>query len=217
MLVETRACESGRLTWSSSKIGIFCRDTAPFRMSNFSQPTSQPDWQEQYSVYGLQSAEGRQYHHQQEHQVRLNTSIAEDAHKVQQVIENRRDQEQRQGSSFLSSGNINLQPPRPEMTTASVEQHPSANLQHGTPSSITQSTPHPIATTSSDVQVKREGATESHEPTRLEARDMEEDELEDEIEDEDMIDPSDDGRPEPQTAAEKAERIAEKKKMKRFR
>lgn len=191
-------------------------------MSNFPQSTTQPDWQEPYSVYSLQSTEGR-FHHQQEHHVRLNTSIAEDAHKVQQVTESRRPQEHgqenRQGSNFPAPGNDNLQPP-PTGNAASVEQqNQSAHLQHEAPppNPGPQSAPDLVANPSSDVQVKRERAMESRDFQRFNSKDREEEEMDEDMEDEEMVDASDDGRPEPQTAAEKAERIAEKKKMKRFR
>lgn len=218
MLVETRACESGRLDWSSSKIGLFCRTPPPFRMSSFPQPTTQPDtdWQEQFSVYSLHPEQERQFQHQEEHKATLDNSITEDAHKVQQVIESRKPQGSRQTSNLQASSN-DIQHPPAAASSSGETPHPSSDLQHETPSCGAQTTPHTTTNASLNTQGKDEGTTNTHEFSRSESRDREDEEMDDDLEDEEMLDASEDGRPEPQTAAEKAARIAEKKKMKRFR
>lgn len=222
MLVETRACESGRLDWSSGKIGLFCRTPPPLlRMSNFPQPTTQPGWQEQYSIYAIPSVEDRHFQPQQEHQqenkATLDNSITEDAHRVQQVIESRRPQDNRQSSNFQACSSEIPHPP-PAACASEEQHHPSPDLQHETPSSGIPTSPHPAKDASSNTQLKDGGAASTHEESRSNSREREDDEMDEDLEDEEeMNEASDDGKSEPQTAAEKAARIAEKKKMKRFR
>lgn len=187
-------------------------------MSSFPQPTTQPDtdWQEQFSVYSLHPEQERQIQHQEEHRATLDNSITEDAHKVQQFIESRRPQGSRKTSNFQASSN-DIQHPPAAASSSGENPYPRSDLQHETPSCGAQTTPHTTTNASLNTQGKDEGTTNTHEFSRSESRDREDEEMDDDLEDEEMLDASEDGRPEPQTAAEKAARIAEKKKMKRFR
>lgn len=52
-MLVTRQCDTGRNTWSSSKLeAIFTHSASP-RMSNFESLSTQPDWPGQYSPFTL--------------------------------------------------------------------------------------------------------------------------------------------------------------------
>ncbi|CAG8977407.1 hypothetical protein HYALB_00007037 [Hymenoscyphus albidus] len=58
-MLVTRQCDTGRNTWSSSKLEAIYRNAASPRMSNFEPVPPQPDWREQqYSTFPLQGENG---------------------------------------------------------------------------------------------------------------------------------------------------------------
>jgi hypothetical protein len=52
-MLVTRQCDTGRNTWSSSKLEAIYHSAASPRMSNFEPLSTQPDWREQYSPFPL--------------------------------------------------------------------------------------------------------------------------------------------------------------------
>jgi hypothetical protein len=57
-MLVTRQCDTGRNTWSSSKLEAIYRNAASPRMSNFEPLSTQPDWREQYSAFSLPGENG---------------------------------------------------------------------------------------------------------------------------------------------------------------
>jgi hypothetical protein len=57
-MLVARQCDTGRNTWSSSKLEAIYPNTASPRMSNFEPLTTQPDWREQYSGFSLPGDNG---------------------------------------------------------------------------------------------------------------------------------------------------------------
>lgn len=57
-MLVTRQCETGRNTWSSSKLGSVFQNPGSPRMSNFEALPPQPDWREQYSAYPVSGQNG---------------------------------------------------------------------------------------------------------------------------------------------------------------
>lgn len=57
-MLVTRQFETGRNTWSSSKLEAIYQNTASPRMSNFEPLPPQPDWREQYSAFSLSGESG---------------------------------------------------------------------------------------------------------------------------------------------------------------
>lgn len=57
MLVTRHAVDTGRNTWSSSKLDALYNAASP-RMSNFEPLSTQPDWREQYSAFPLSGDNG---------------------------------------------------------------------------------------------------------------------------------------------------------------
>src|SRR6266536_3751748 len=52
-MLVTRQCDTGRNTWSCSKLEAIYHNAASPRMSNFESLPTQPDWREQYSAFPL--------------------------------------------------------------------------------------------------------------------------------------------------------------------
>ena len=57
-MLVTRQCDTGRNTWSSSKLEAIYQNAASPRMSNFEPLPTQPDWREQYSGFSLSGDNG---------------------------------------------------------------------------------------------------------------------------------------------------------------
>ena len=57
-MLVTRQCDTGRNTWSSSKLKAIYHNAASPRMSNFEPLSTQPDWREQYSPFPLPGENG---------------------------------------------------------------------------------------------------------------------------------------------------------------
>ncbi|TVY56123.1 Homeobox protein HD-10 [Lachnellula cervina] len=57
-MLVTRQCDTGRNTWSSSKLEAIYHKSASPRMSNFEPLPTQPDWREQYSTFPLPGENG---------------------------------------------------------------------------------------------------------------------------------------------------------------
>jgi hypothetical protein len=57
-MLVTRQCDTGRNTWSSSKLEAIYHNSASPRMSNFEPLPTQPDWREQYSAFPLPGENG---------------------------------------------------------------------------------------------------------------------------------------------------------------
>ncbi len=57
-MLVTRQFDTGRNTWSSSKLEAVCRNTVSPRMSNFEPLPPQSDWREQYSAFVLPGDNG---------------------------------------------------------------------------------------------------------------------------------------------------------------
>ncbi len=57
-MLVTRVCDTGRNTWSSSKLEAIYQNAASSRMSNFEPLPTQPDWREQYSGFPLPGDNG---------------------------------------------------------------------------------------------------------------------------------------------------------------
>jgi hypothetical protein len=57
-MLVTRQCDTGRKTWSSSKLEALYPNAASPRMSNFEPLSTLPDWREQYSPFSLSSENG---------------------------------------------------------------------------------------------------------------------------------------------------------------
>ncbi len=58
MLVARQCVDTGRNTWSSSKLEAIYPNAASPRMSNFEPLTTQPDWREQFSAFPLSGDNG---------------------------------------------------------------------------------------------------------------------------------------------------------------
>jgi hypothetical protein len=56
-MLVTRQCDTGRNTWSSSKLEAI-NHSATSRMSNFGPLSRQPDWREEYSPFSLPGESG---------------------------------------------------------------------------------------------------------------------------------------------------------------
>src|ERR1700712_4893583 len=57
-MLVARQCDTGRNTWSSSKLEAIYPNTASPRMSNFEPLSTQPDWREQYSGFPISGDNG---------------------------------------------------------------------------------------------------------------------------------------------------------------
>lgn len=57
-MLVTRSFDTGRNTWSSSKLEALYQNVASPRMSNFEPLPAQPDWREQYSSFPLPGDNG---------------------------------------------------------------------------------------------------------------------------------------------------------------
>lgn len=52
-MLVTRQCDTGRNTWSSSKLEAIYHNASSPRMSNYEPLNTQPDWREQYAAFPL--------------------------------------------------------------------------------------------------------------------------------------------------------------------
>ncbi len=213
-MLVTRQCDTGRYTWSPSKLGALHQNPASPRMSNSEQLTSQPDWREQYSQY-LPPAE--------------NTILSPNFDQALSFTSGDVPTSERQFLGRLQLGHRhslaqldnrqdvpqNITIDRPDSAPGNCGQQASNGLGQDSvdPTESTDQllTSAPLGSTSPSVQPKAET------PTSLEgdlkhasAKEVYE---EDDDDDDDMLDTEDGGGP-PQT---EAERRAERRKMKRFR
>jgi hypothetical protein len=209
-MLVTRQCDTGRNTWSSSKLEAIYQNAATPRMSNFEPLQTQPDWREQYSPFPLPGENGL-LQPSFEQQTGLNVS----------------DNQSRQQDSTrpVSEHRHSLGPLRQEVQPAPLIERPdSAPGDCGTQvtNSIrddslasTESTAlslgsNPLSSASS--APAQQGTLANNEGGDMLIEPKEEEEEEDD--DDEMLDAEvEEGAP-PQTAAE---RRAERRKMKRFR
>lgn len=213
-MLVTRQCDTGRNTWSSSKLEAIYHNAASPRMSNFEPLNTQPDWREQYAAFPLSGDNGL-----------LQSAFDQSA--SSNVSDNTQDQQQSGGRPALEHRH-SLGPLRQEaQPIPNIERPDSApgDISHPTtvpardeslvsPESTALSLgslgANPLNSTSS--APTQQGVLANAEGGGVEGDIKEED---DELEDDDeMIDAEPEEGAPPQTAAE---RRAERRKMKRFR
>ncbi|KAG0648439.1 Homeobox HD-10 [Hyphodiscus hymeniophilus] len=210
-MLVTRQCDTGRNTWSSSKLeAIYHSSTSP-RMSNFEPLSTQPDWREQFPSFPINGGNGLL---QPSFQDLTSTSIANNH--VHQLGRARPPLEHRH-----SLGRLKQEPP-PDLTVERPDSAPGdcgsqANnttrddsfvSPESTALSLGSLVSNPLSSASS--APVQQGTAVNDEGRNINVEVKEEDD-EDEDED-DMLDMEDGAAP--QTAAE---RRAERRKMKRFR
>lgn len=209
-MLVTRQFDTGRNTWSSSKLGS--ANFASPRMANFEALPPQPDWREQYSSYQLPGENGI-VHQNYEHSASSSTNNGQPQPIARPTLEHRH----------------TLGPLRPEgPPTPIIERRdsapgdcgqPAANRIRDEPMVSPESAPlslgsNPLSSASSAPQQQQQVAGElANEDggALLSPKDEEDDDVDD---DDDMLDAEDGASSTPQTAAE---RRAERRKMKRFR
>ncbi|KAI9646528.1 hypothetical protein NHQ30_004521 [Ciborinia camelliae] len=211
-MLVTRQCDTGRNTWSSSKLGS--ANFASPRMANFEALPPQQDWREQYSSYQL-SGENGMAHQNYEHSASSNTNNGQQQPTTRPTLEHRH----------------TLGPVRPEGPPTPITERPdSAPGDCGQPAAnrvrdesmvSTESAPlslgsiasNPLSSASSaPLQQQGVGALVNEDGgALLDPKEEDDDDVED---DDDMLDAEDGASSTPQTAAE---RRAERRKMKRFR
>lgn len=209
-MLVTRQCDTGRNTWSSSKLEAIYRNAASPRMSNFEPLTTQPDWREQYSAFPIPGQNGL-LQPPFDHTANSNGS---ENNQAQQQSSSRPTLEHRHSLGPLRQD----APPastveRPESAPGDSD-HP-ANPTRNDSLVSTESTEislgslgsNPLSSASSAPTQQATLANNAGADAPEEIKDEEEEE-----EDDEMID-AEEGAP-PQTAAE---RRAERRKMKRFR
>jgi hypothetical protein len=210
-MLVTRQCDTGRSTWSSSKLGALHQNPVSLRMSNLGPLTTQPDWREQYSQY-LPSTEnnilsphfnepisphpshsptsGRQF---------CSRPVLGHRHSVA-LLDNRQDATPIPGIERPDSAPGSCR----QRVSNDVEREPQAELAHPVPTT-SLSPPSPSGMSNTEIAINQERDMQH------EVKDRDEEEEEDD--DDEMLD-TDDPSGHPQTDAE---RRAERRKMKRFR
>ncbi|RAL67447.1 hypothetical protein DID88_008202 [Monilinia fructigena] len=211
-MLVTRQFDTGRNTWSSSKLGS--ANFASPRMANFEALPPQQDWREQYSSYQLPGENGIA-HQNYEHSASSSTNNGQQQPITRPPLEHRH----------------TLGPVRPEApSTPIIERPDSAPGDCGQPAANrtrdesivpTESTPLSLASiasnplsSASSAPLPQQGAgahANEDEGALLDPKEEDDDDVDD---DDDMLDGEDGGSSTPQTAAE---RRAERRKMKRFR
>ncbi|PQE16727.1 homeobox domain-containing protein [Rutstroemia sp. NJR-2017a BBW] len=215
-MLVTRQCDTGRNTWSSSKLGSVYQNVASPRMSNFEALPPQPDWREQYSTYQV-SGENGLLHQNYEQSTSSTLANNENQHRSQQQPSTRPPLEHRH----------TLGPIRQETEATPVIERPdSAPGDCGQPASnairndslvSTESTAlslgsiasNPLSS-ASNAPVQQGGLVSEDGDALLDPKE----EDDDDEDDDEMLDAEDGASGTPQTAAE---RRAERRKMKRFR
>jgi hypothetical protein len=212
-MLVTRQCDTGRNTWSSSKLEAIYHSAASPRMSNFEPLSTQPDWREQYSTFPL-SGESGLLQPSFEPSTASNGTEERQAQRIEHVrpaLEHRHSLgplrvetqqapivERPESAPGVCGNQVNNDLPRDESHIAT---EPNA-LSLGSLAS------NPFISASSATVPPSTIANNGEENTNIELQE-EEDEEDD---DDDMLDVEDGSAP--QTAAE---RRAERRKMKRFR
>lgn len=211
-MLVTRQCDTGRNTWSSSKLGS--ANFASPRMANFETLPPQPDWREQYSPYQI-SGENGVVNQTYEHSASSNATNGQQQAIARPTLEHRH----------------TLGPLRPEgPPTPIIERPDSAPGDCGQPAAnrarngsmvSTESAPLSIVSiatnplsASSAAQQQQQGVgalVNEDAGALLSPKEEDDDDVDD---DDDMLDTEDGSSSTPQTAAE---RRAERRKMKRFR
>lgn len=208
-MLVTRQCDTGRNTWSSSKLeGIYHSSASP-RMSNFEPLSTQPDWREQYSPFPLTGEN-----------VLLQPSFEQSA--TSNVADNSQAQQQTRARPPLehrhSLGPLRQEPQptpiieRPDSAPGDCGNQANNNTRDdslvSTESTALSLGSNPLSSASSAPVQQGTIANNEGESTNVELK--EEDDEDDD--DDDMLDIEEGSVP--QTAAE---RRAERRKMKRFR
>lgn len=213
-MLVTRQYDTGRNTWSSSKLEAIYPNAASTRMSNFEPLPTQPDWREQYSPFPLPGDNGL-----------LQSSFEQTS---SSSVSGNNQSQQHGGARPALEHRHSLGPLRQEPQPPPIERPDSAPVDCGNQGSnpirddslvSTESTAlslgsigsNPLSSASS--APAQQGTLANNErDTQVELKD-EEDEYDD---DDEMLDAEegDGGDAVPQTAAE---RRAERRKMKRFR
>ncbi|KAF7864531.1 hypothetical protein EAF04_006663 [Stromatinia cepivora] len=211
-MLVTRQCDTGRNTWSSSKLGS--ANFASPRMANFEALPPQPDWREQYSSYQI-SGENGVVNQNYEHSASSNATNGQQQATTRPTLEHRH----------------TLGPLRPEgPPTPIIERPDSAPGDYGQPAanrarngsmvspeseplSLVSIATNPLSSASSAPQQQQGAGALVNEDggALLSPKEEDDDDVDD---DDDMLDAEDGTSSTPQTAAE---RRAERRKMKRFR
>jgi hypothetical protein len=212
-MLVTRQCDTGRNTWTSSKLKAIYHNAASPRMSNFEPLSTQPDWREQYSSFPLPGENGLL----QPSFEQSATSNTSDNHQAQQPNRVRPALEHRH-----SLGPLRQEPQPPPIIERPDSAPGECGNQINNPTRddslvSTESTAlslgslgsNPLSSASSAPVQRGTLANDEGENTNLE---LKEEDDEDDDDDDDMLDVEEGSAP--QTAAE---RRAERRKMKRFR
>lgn len=225
-MLVTRLCDTDRHSWSPNKFGMYQGGSAPSsRMSNYEPLNAQPDWQDQYSSYAP-PAESQQ---QQQHQQQLSSSYQPN-HPNSGVSHGNQSEDQTSTRPSLghrhSLNPIDLrQEPHAPVTIERPDSAPpgDSGIQNNEPTTrhdsliSTTSTSQSIASgplsVTSNPQIKSESSGLESGMNKLETKS----DGEDEVDDDEMLDMDDenDGHDGPPKTT--AERMAERRKMKRFR
>lgn len=212
-MLVTRQCDTGRNTWSSSKLEAIYQNAASPRMSNFDPLPTQPDWREHYSTFPLPGENGLL---QPSFEQPTSSSVSEN-HQNQQQGSARPPLENRQSLGPLRQ---DVQPPAiiERSGSAPVDCNNQVNNTVRDDSLVsTESTAlslgsigsNPLSSASS--APPQQGTLANNEEGDIHVQLKEEED--DDDDDDEMLDAEESGSV-PQTAAE---RRAERRKMKRFR
>lgn len=214
-MIVTRQCDTGRYTWTSSKLGDLHQTTSSPRMSNFEQLSAQQDWQEQYSQYLSQSEDAISSSHYEQAPGLDST----DGSTQNQNLVTRPQLEHRNSFGRLERQQNTVQTnpnDRPKSAPEKGRQQAPNGLGHDhldpTEPKDHSATSATQGSTSPSLHAKRDTSISPAEDVKQEDIKEGVEEYEDDDDDE-MLDPED-GASAPQT---EAERRAERRKMKRFR
>jgi hypothetical protein len=214
-MLVTRQCDTGRNTWSSSKLEAIYPHAASPRMSNFEPLPTQPDWREQYSPFPLPGENGLL---QPPFESTTSSSIPDNTQN-QQGGGSRPQLEHRHSLGPLRQ---DPQPPpaieRPDSAPVDCSSQTNNTIRdeslvstESTALSLGSIGSNPLSSASSAPPQQGTLANNEDGDNQVELKDEEDDE----DDDDDMLDPEEvGGSTVPQTAAE---RRAERRKMKRFR
>lgn len=217
-MLATRQCDTGRNTWTSSKLEALYPSSASPRMSNFEPLPTQPDWREQYPAFSLPSENGllptsfEQGNASNEPESRC-TQPQNSTRPGGPQLEHRHSLGPLRQEVPQSSSNIerpDSAPPGDSGRQANPGRDDSLVSTESTALSLASLGSNPLSSASSAPAQQITLANNEGDASGIQGEDKDEEE---ELEDDDEMLDAEDGAP-PQTAAE---RRAERRKMKRFR
>jgi hypothetical protein len=214
-MLVTRQCDTGRNTWSSSKLEAIYQNLASPRMSNFEPLPTQSDWREQYSAFPLPGENGLL----QPSFDQGTTSNISESNQNQQQCSTRPPLEHRHSLGPLLQEAPQSAPPIERPDSATVDCGHQANPIRDDSFVSTESTAFSLASlgsnplSSASSVPAQQGTLANNEEGSSGGPQGEIKDEEDDDEDDDEMSDAEEGAP-PQTAAE---RRAERRKMKRFR